>query len=201
MTPTYSTRYTLLERAKNQSDSQAWGELIGFYRKYIYVIIHSMNINSSDYDDILQQVLVELWKYLPDYKYDADKSKFRFWVAKITRNQVISYIRKQQIHRKKLDKAQAENQLDYLNSIKTPEIEKIVTREWELFITNSAMENIQRHFSSQAIEAFKLFSKGEKVNDIAKEISVKPDSVYKYIARIKLKLVEEIGHLKKELDF
>jgi len=201
MNPGYSTRYTLLERAKNQSDSEAWEELIGFYRKYIYVIIRSMQVNATDCDDVLQLVLIELWKYLPEYQYDKEKSKFRFWVAKVTRNQVISYIRRQQSHAKKLDKAQAEATLSYLDSIKTPEIEEIVTREWKLFISNSAMQNIERHFSSQAIESFRLYSKGLKVNDIALKVDVKPDSVYKYISRIKLKLIEEINSLKNELDF
>ncbi|MFC4990790.1 hypothetical protein [Rubritalea tangerina] len=42
MQPTYSTSYTLLERAKDQNDCQAWEELINNYRKYIYVVIRSM---------------------------------------------------------------------------------------------------------------------------------------------------------------
>jgi RNA polymerase sigma factor (sigma-70 family) len=201
MNPTYSTRYTLLERAKQQSDSDAWEQLIGFYRKYIYVIIRSMGVSESDTDDVLQQVLVELWKYLPEYTYDPQKSKFRSWVARVTRNQVISFVRRQKSHMAKLDKAQSQAQENYLSSINTPEIEEIVTREWELFISNTAMQNVSRHFSDKAIEAFSLFSQGMKVNQISEEISVKADSIYKYISRIKLKLVEEIQALQKELDF
>jgi RNA polymerase sigma factor (sigma-70 family) len=201
MNPTYSTRYTLLERAKQQSDSDAWEQLIGFYRKYIYVIIRSMGVSESDTEDVLQQVLIELWKYLPEYTYDPQKAKFRSWVARVTRNQVISFVRRQKSHMAKLDQAQSEVQENYLSSINTPEIEVIVTQEWELFISNTAMQNVSRHFSDKAIEAFMLFSQGMKVNQISKEISVKADSIYKYISRIKLKLVEEIQSLQKELDF
>ena len=101
----------------------------------------------------------------------------------------------------KLDRAQAEVQENYLSSINTPEIEQIVTREWELFISNSAMQNVSRHFSDKAIEAFKLFSQGVSVTDISSRLDVKADSIYKYISRIKLKLIEEIQTLQKELDF
>ncbi len=201
MNPTYSTRYTLLERAKQQSDSAAWEELIAVYRKYIYVIIRSMGISESDTDDVLQQVLVELWKYLPDYNYDPEKAKFRSWVARVTRNQVISFVRRQKSHLAKLDKAQAEAQENYLSSIRTPEVEEIATKEWELFISNTAMQNVSKHFSAKAIEAFQLFSAGKKVNEISEILEVKADSIYKYISRIKLKLVEEIQTLRKELDF
>ncbi|NQZ56356.1 MAG: sigma-70 family RNA polymerase sigma factor [Lentisphaeraceae bacterium] len=201
MNPSYSTRYTLLQRARNQSDAQAWEELISFYRKYIYVIIRSMNVSSQDSEDILQLVLVKLWKHLPDYHYDPEKSKFRFWLAKVTRNEVISFIRKQQSHARKLNQAEQEAQQAYLRHIDTPEIEHIVTREWELFISNTAMENIEKHFSSVAIRAFKLFSQGEKVKAIALQLEVKDDSVYKYISRIKFKLIEEIKYLQDELNF
>ena len=200
MSSLYSTRYTLLKRAKDQSDSQAWDELIAFYRKYIYVIIRSMNIKASDAEDVQQLVLVELWKYLPKYEYDSEKSKFRFWVAKVTRNQVLTFIRKRQAHAKKMDRAQNEAQVSYIASIKAPEIETMITKEWELFISNSAMQNIQSHFSETAIEAFKLFSKGMKVNEISEQLDVKADSIYKYISRIKLRLIEEIQHLQKQLD-
>ena len=199
MNPTYSTRYTLLERAKNQSDAQAWEELIGIYRKYIYVIIRSMNVNTTDTEDVLQLVVMELWKYLPKYEYNKEGAKFRYWVAKVTRNQVISFIRRQQAHLKKMDHVQAESLISYLETITQPEVEELATREWQLFISNAAMQNIQSNFSSQAIQAFKLFSEGLKPDEIAQRIDVKTDSVYKYISRIKLRLIEEIQLLQKEL--
>lgn len=201
MNQTYSTRYTLLERAKSQSDAKAWEELISFYRRYIYVIIRSMGVSESDTEDVLQQVLVELWKYLPDYKYDPKKSKFRSWVATVTRNQVINFVRKQQSHAKKLDKAQQESKESYLNSINTPEVEEIATKEWELFLSNTALDNVSKHFSPKALQAFELFARGVKVNEISEKLEVKADSIYKYISRIKVKLVEEIQSLKQELDF
>lgn len=201
MSETYSTRYTLLQRAKSQSDSNAWEELIGQYRRYIYVIIRSMNVNDSDTEDVLQLILVQLWKYLPKYEYDPEKAKFRSWVATVTRTQVINFIKKQQTHSNKLNKAEPSLKDDYLDSIKHSEIDKIAQQEWETFIATTAIQNISPKFSSRAVEAFELYSKGMKVEQIAKELDVKVDSVYKYISRVKVKLIEEIQVLKKDLDF
>jgi len=66
---------------------------------------------------------------------------------------------------------------------------------------NRAMDNIRPHFSEKALEAFSLSRKGMTVLQISDQIGVSQDSVYKYISRIKLKLIEEIKHLKRELDF
>ena len=189
------------ERAKSQSDAKAWEELIGFYRRYIYVIIRSQGVNEDDTEDVLQQVLVELWKYLPDYKYDPKKAKFRYWVATVTRNQVVSFIRRQQSHAKKLDKAQQESQESYLNSINTPEVEEIATKSGNFSYRIQLWITWLNIFLLKHWRPFELFAKGMKVNDISQKLEVKADSVYKYISRIKVKLVEEIQNLKRELDF
>jgi len=201
MNPTYLTRHTLLQRAQQKSDYEAWEELIGLYRRYIYVIIRSMGINESDTEDVLQLTTIELWKYLPKYQYDPEKAKFRTWVAQITRNQVISFVRRQKAYANKLDRAQEELQNNNLKEIHASELDGLINKEWEIFVTNSAMQNITRHFSEKALKAFELFSKGMSVNDISELLTVKADSIYKYISRIKLKLIEEIKNLQEDLDF
>jgi len=100
-----------------------------------------------------------------------------------------------------LDRVRAQVLTDYLGTITPPEIEQLVSSEWKNFISNTAMKNIQDSFTEQAITAFKLYTRGKTVADIAEEFETKPDSIYKYISRIKLKLVEEIKRLKVELDF
>jgi RNA polymerase sigma factor (sigma-70 family) len=201
MNQTYSTRHTLLQRAQKMSDPEAWEQLIGFYRNYIYVIIRSMGVNENDSEDVLQLTTVELWKYLPKYEYNSQKAKFRTWVAKVTRNQVISYIRRQKAYINKLDRADAELREGYLKTVHTLELDEIITEEWETFVANSAMQNISRHFSENALQAFGLFSQGVSVNEISEALGIKADSIYKYISRIKLKLIEEIQNFRQELDF
>ena len=196
MKETYSTSYTLLNRACQEGDSMAWEELIGFYRQYIYVIIRSLNISPSDAEDVQQQVLVQLWKYLPTFDKNRKGTKFRFWLSRVTRNQAIDFIRKKNAENRKIDKVIEDN----FNSF-DPEIEELTRKEWEIFITNRAMDNIRPHFSEKALEAFSLSRKGMTVLQISDQIGVSQDSVYKYISRIKLKLIEEIKHLKRELDF
>ena len=100
-----------------------------------------------------------------------------------------------------MDKAQQQLQETYLDSVNTPEIDQIVSKEWELFLSNTALENVSKHFSPNALTAFEMFAKGMKVNEISEKLAVKADSIYKYISRIKVKLVEEIQSLQRELDF
>ncbi|WDE95360.1 sigma-70 family RNA polymerase sigma factor [Lentisphaera profundi] len=196
----YSTSYTLLNRACSSNDSIAWDELIGLYKQYIYVIIRSMNISQADADDVQQQVLLQLWKYLPSFDKNREGTKFRYWLSRVTRNQAINFLRKQKSYESKLDKAKNHEEQGGLDDI-SPDLEERERKEWELFISNKAMDNIREHFSEKALSAFALTRKGLKPNEISSQIGVSADSVYKYVSRIKLKLIEEIKYLRAELDF
>ena len=200
MSSTYVTRHTLLERIRNPEDSQAWQEFIEFYKSYIYVIVRSMGVNSQDADDILQQVSLKLWKNLQTHLHDPEKGRFRSWVSTVTKNTVISFIRQQKTRALKMDQAFQDQEINYLQAIKVPEIDSIAQKEWEVFLTNIALENLQERFTEQAIKAFQMHVNGVTPNETAQQLGISRDSVYKYISRVKVRFVDEINYLKKEMD-
>jgi RNA polymerase sigma-70 factor (ECF subfamily) len=197
----YRTRNTLIQRAKDQNDSHAWEELESTYRQYIYVIIRSMNVPISHAEDVTQNVFIEVWKYLPKYEPKKQKTKFRHWVAQITRNQAMTFFRQRTSHQNKVGHLKIEMAFNPEAGIVQSEIDDKIEQEWEVFISNKAMENIRSNFSAIAIEAFHLFLEGKEVKEIAKHCDAKPDSIYKFISRIKLKLTKEIKVLQESYDF
>ena len=200
MASTYVTRHTLLARIRDPQDSEAWKEFIDFYKNYIYVIVRSMNIKTHDAEDILQQVTLKLWKNLPSHLHNPEKGRFRAWVSTVTKNTVLSFIKKQQTRADKMNQAQKEKEAPYLKGIKLPEIDKIAQKEWEVFVTNTALENIKERFTVQAIQAFKMNISGISPDEISKGIGVSRDSVYKYISRVKVRFIDEINYLREEMD-
>ena len=90
----HNTRLTLIQRAMNQEDEQAWNEFVEVYKNYIYVIIRQMNVSKDDCDDILQQVFVKIWKGFEDFEYGKNRSKFRTWLGGVTHRTVFDYFRK-----------------------------------------------------------------------------------------------------------
>ena len=51
-----------------------------------------MGLSPEDSEDLRQAVLLKLWKKLPDFEYD-DSRRFRSWLATVTRNTVVDYVR------------------------------------------------------------------------------------------------------------
>jgi RNA polymerase sigma-70 factor (ECF subfamily) len=195
----YQTRATLIRRVQNQHDDESWEEFVRVYRRYIYAIIRSMNISEHDTEDILQQVLINLWNSLPKMDYDKIK-RFRSWLSTVTKNCVTDFIRKRTRDANRLKKAGKDETLVYLKSIRLPEIDAIAEREWEIHLTNLALENIESLFSGKAVAAFRLTLKGRSVEEIAKELDLKENSVYRLKNRVKDRLIQEIMHLREELE-
>lgn len=195
----YRTRETLISRVQNQHDEKSWDEFVRVYRRYIYAIIRSMNINEHDTEDILQQVLINLWNSLPKMDY-SKINRFRSWLSTVTKNCVTDFIRKRTRDANRLERAGQDETLTYLSSIRLPDIDNIAEREWEIHLTNLALENIESLFSGKAIETFRLTLKGLSVEQIAEELDLKENSVYRLKNRVKDRLIQEIMHLREVLE-
>ena len=191
----YKTRQTLLDRLSNKYDEKSWEEFIDTYKSYICVIIARMGISEADTEDLAQQVMLKLWKKLPEFKYNRDK-RFRNYLASTARNTVSDFIRKI-----KSEQARIENLNDSsLLNISLPDIDKLINEEWENFISNLALENIRKHFDPNSIELFLKILEGNSTSDIADNLGLKINSVQKTFRRVKEKLKEEIIHLKYNLE-
>jgi RNA polymerase sigma factor (sigma-70 family) len=199
MVDQYNTRATLIQRVQHQHDEASWEEFVRVYRRYIDAIIRSMNISEADTEDILQQVLINLWKNLPKMDYQKI-NRFRSWLSTVTKNCVTDFIRKRTRDANRLEKAGKDDTLTYLKTIRLPEIDAIAEREWEIHLTNLALENIEPLFSGKAVEAFRLTLKGKSVEEVSQELDIKENSVYRLKNRVKDRLIQEIMHLREELE-
>ena len=199
MTDSYNTRRTLIERVKNQHDENSWEEFVKVYQDYIYAIIRRMGINEHDADDLLQQVLINLWKMLPRLNFDGIK-RFRSVLSNVTRHRVIDFMRKRGNEANRLDNASKDETLRYLNQLNLSEVDAIADREWEVHLTNLAIEKVAPRFSGQAVNIFRMSLKGLDVKEIANEVGLKENSVYRLRNRVKACLIEEIAQLREELE-
>ncbi|WDE97577.1 sigma-70 family RNA polymerase sigma factor [Lentisphaera profundi] len=189
MSDNYITRQSLLMRACDGDDLKAWEEFLEFYRNFIYFLLRKMNINVNDIDDLYQRITMHLWKSLP--KYDNSKGKFRSWLSTVARNEVLNYFRSNK--NKKLEFTAEEPII-----IDEPHIDEIIEKEWENFILQTALKNLESVFSGQAIEVFKLSLEGNSHHQISEKTEIKIDSVKVLKSRVKSRCVEEIKRLIHE---
>ena len=92
MTSTFQTRHSLIQRATDLKDEEAWKEIVNQYRHFILCVLNQLGVSRDDLEDLSQQILIALTQSLP--RYDRNRAKFRVWLSSIVRNKANSYFRK-----------------------------------------------------------------------------------------------------------
>ena len=76
----------------------------------------------------------------------------------------------------------------------------MIEAEWENYVANLAFERIHKAFSGKAIQVFEKSLEGKSVEEIAIELDLQEDSVYKLKNRVKRSLQKEINFLREDLS-
>ncbi len=93
-----ATRLTLIKKVSNR-DQKSWNEFVPLYAHLLKNYIHrlggsyGLHLRDDEVEDVRQEVLVKLWRVLPDFQLD-NRGRFRTWLWTVTRNVVIDWVRR-----------------------------------------------------------------------------------------------------------
>lgn len=192
------TRYTLLQRACDLNDQQAWDEFEAHYRRFILYILHQVGVPQDEVEDVAQQTLLTLTKNL--HLYQRDQAKFRSWLSAVIRHEASTHLKKRRRRelRVSLYGDRSESLLNTLQS--DSEIEARIEKEWMIYISNLAMERVREVFKGKALEVFELGLDGQSVDEIAGKTGLTTASVYTLRKRVKKRLYFEIRTITASLE-
>lgn len=198
----YQTRHTLLDRARDRGDEAAWVEFTGYYRDFIYMVVHKMGIKHPDSDDLVQASFLKIWKNIDRFKVDDERAKFRTWLSTMIRNLVINHInqRKGAAGKRQLIEDNRNVVPEFLDSVSESEVDEMIQKEWEVYVVNLAMKNIKPLFSERSIEIFSLLLDGADITTVSERYGIEENSVNKLKNRVKNRLIEEIQNIRQNLE-
>lgn len=191
MSEQFITRQTLLQRVAGPDGYDAWKEFVSYYESFIFMLLRGMKVPEADCEDIAQNVQVKIWQNLD--KYRSTRAKFRTWFSTIIRNEVYTYYDSQRRLNRKHEALKNEMKP---GSMTDEVFDQLVEREWSVYVTNLAMQRVEKHFTGNAIEVFKLTLDGMDAKVIAKRFDIVVSTVYALRNRVKKKLLEEVDGLR-----
>jgi len=80
-----------LVKKATQGDESAYNELVSLYQGKIYALTYNMTGNSADAEDLVQEIFLKGFKYIPRFK---RKSSFYTWIYRIAVNHTINFLKK-----------------------------------------------------------------------------------------------------------
>ena len=191
------TRKTFIERIQKNPDDKSWEEFTHFYTDFIYNIIRSMGLSHHDAEDLRQQVLLKAWKGLEKMTYDPAKKPFRTWMSTVVKNTVRTFFNK-----KSTKKANQESDIDqaYGNAIAVMvEVDEVEEKQWEVHISQLALTEVRKRFSSTVMSVFETFLEG-KVVSLSRKSTTSLLTLFFYKRRVQNALYKEIIRLDQELN-
>ncbi|MCM8540139.1 MAG: sigma-70 family RNA polymerase sigma factor [Lentisphaeraceae bacterium] len=196
MSENWNTQQTLIQRAQNPDDNQAWDDFVSYYQSFIRMVLYKSNISLNDTDDLIQAILLRIWKGLPNYEYKKEQARFRTWLSTIIRNCIITHINKSKNKGVKVELIE-----EQIEKISDSEIEQIISDEWLDYVASIALDKVKEVFSGNAIEVFRLSLEEKSAREIANELNITEESVFVLRSRVKKRLKKEISKLRQLIEF
>ena len=188
----WNTRESLLLRASDPDNHEAFEEFVYYYKNFISMVFSKLGVQQSQIDDLRQDLLIKLWKDIGKFDSTRENSNFRGWLSVVMRHEVYRFFRK--------NKANNELSETELSLSQESEIDQMIEQEWKAYITSLAVEKIKAHFDGNALKVFYLTLEGKSAADIAVELDMSENSVYVLRSRVKARFQSEIRQLRSLLE-
>lgn len=196
MTESPETRQSLIARLKSLDDQQAWSEFLEIYRPLVCRLAVAKGLQHADAEDIAQQVFCSVAGALDRWQADADRARFRTWLATIARNAIINALTRRAPDLATGDTAERDLLADFAGHDADSRLLLIESRR-EIF--QWAARRVRDEFEPATWDAFWLTAvEGRDVDDVAALIGKKPGAIYAARSRVMRRLKDAVAEWEGE---
>ncbi len=184
------TRESLILRLPCANDADAWQEFVDLYEPLVLRFARRRGLQEADAREIAQNVFISVAKAVDRWQPDRERGKFRAWLFRIARNQLINWVAK---HSRGRGSGRT-SEFDTMAHDVSPNQEALEL-DYRREVFRLAATHVRESFSEQSWEAFWRTSVlGESIDSVAMSLEMTHGAIYiarsRITARIKL-LVEQ----------
>lgn len=89
-----TTHPSLLEQLRDGGSPLAWDEFFARYWSVIYRYARGQGCTEHTAEEIVQEVMLKVFRYCDTFNHDRQQGQFRRWLAKVVRHQAAEYRRR-----------------------------------------------------------------------------------------------------------
>lgn len=191
------TRVSLILRLPRSSDTEAWRQFVELYEPLMLRFARKRGLQESDARDLVQRVFISVAGAAHRWRPDAKRGKFRAWLFRIARNQLINQVMARRLERPVGGTShlfQMNEQLDR-NSAASNELEQ----EYRRAVFDLAAARVKRSVMPSTWQAFWLTLVEQRTcEEVAAELGMSVGAVYIARSRVVARLREVVAQLEAE---
>lgn len=192
-----TTRITLLQRVADQRDKESWDFFVHTYGPLIQHYCLRRGLQDADAFDVVQEVLLQVSKGIGDFRYDAQRGRFRNWLGTVTHRAMLKHLAKSR--RSGIGTGDSTS----TDPSSTRECQKALDEVWvESFnahVYREAVKRLRLHFSEETWRAFEAtFTDDRPPDEVADELQRSVGWVYQAKSQVVRRLKAEIVFLAED---
>ena len=189
---TSGTRATLLNQLRDGSDPLAWNEFFQRYWPMIYAFARRRGCSEHTAEEIVQEVLLRVFRNRDVFQYDPAQGRFRDWLGTLVRNQVAEYFRRPAQRIK--PRGGSASGSDCQPSAPTPTPEETWENIFESSLLLTLLDVVRCEMNPRDYLAFELFSLQQmKAAEVARVTGMTRNVVYKTHRKVLKRLRQLAG--------
>ena len=179
-----ATSISLLGRAADPADSDSWDRLAELYVPLMQRWLLQYDVQKSDADDLIQEVLTVLIQELPQFDHNQQVGAFRNWLRKILVNRLRNLWRSRKYQPQARGSSSLLEQLQQLED-NNSEVSRIWNADHDQHVISQLMEAVRPRFQEKTWEAFRrqMFD-GQRADAVATQLNMPISSVYVARSRV-----------------
>lgn len=179
-----STSISLLDRARSDSESEAWRELSEIYTPLLHSWLSRYSLQETDRDDLVQEVMLAVARGLPQFEHSGQVGAFRRWLK------IILVHRLQNAWRSRPRRPEARGGTSFLEELTelkddASELSELWNLEHDRSVLGRLLLKIRPRFQETTWNAFQqVMFEGRKATDVAVELGVSLKAVHLAKSRV-----------------
>jgi len=197
MPPSDTTRMTFLMRLRDRADSLTWEQFNERYGELLYRYARKRGASHDDAEDIVQEVVMNLFKAMDGFEYDVRKGRFRGYLRTAVVHAMGRRAQKDARQAKPLDP----HAFDFIQADKDSSADARWEQEWRLHRLRWALRKVASEFEPGTLQAFELHAlRGVNVDEAAQQLGMSKASVYQAKSRVLRRVKEQLEALDPDED-
>jgi RNA polymerase sigma-70 factor (ECF subfamily) len=187
---------TLLDRVRAQRP-EAWERLVDLYGPVVYRWCRQSALRPEDAADVVQEVFTAVAAHVGQFRRERPGDSFGGWLRTITRNKIRDLYRRRQGKAQARGGTDARQQLAEIGGPPEPsDPSAACDNGLDAWLSRRGLELVRAEFENRTWEAFwRTAVEGRAPADIAEDLGMTVQAVYKAKSRVLRRLRQELGGL------
>jgi RNA polymerase sigma factor (sigma-70 family) len=121
VTPTPTTRASLLLRLRDSQDHEAWVEFVSLYEPVAYRLLRRRGLQDADAREVMQDLFLAVSRSIDRWDPAKERGSFRGWLRRVARNLVINWLKQRERRAIAIGGSDLQAMLDMLSADSAPE--------------------------------------------------------------------------------